>query len=119
MDGPVTQEVYGCMTCNVEGGLCAFCSLECHKDHEIFEIGLRGGFQCDCPTKKFAVPCITFKDIVKKEENTDNRYNQNFRGHFCNCAKRIMNEDEDMMQCALCTDYFHPACQYIPLPLVD
>lgn len=98
--------------------MCAFCSLECHKDHEIFEIGLRGAFQCDCPTKVFPGHCISFNEGEMLENNTSNAYNQNFQALFCTCHKKILTEEEDMMQCALCNDYFHPTCQYIPLDLV-
>ena len=107
------------MTCDTKGGLCAYCTLVCHTDHDIFEVGFRGAFRCDCPTTLYPSACTFIKEGGEKlQKNTDNVYNQNFNALFCNCSKKIMNEDEDMMQCPLCADYFHPKCQNIPLELV-
>lgn len=110
--------MYGCLTCDVEAGLCAFCTLECHRDHEIFEVGPRSAFKCDCPTLAFPGECCSFKGQPKLEKNNCNVYNQNYRAIFCNCQKKILAEEEDMMQCPLCADYFHPQCQSIPVELV-
>lgn len=73
---------------------------------------------CDCPTEKFPGECQSFPGETKKPLNLENKYNQNFLGKFCNCQKLIYNEEEDMMQCPICSDYFHPECQGIPLELV-
>lgn len=119
-DGPSVQEVYGCLTCGIEGGICGYCSIECHENHEVFEVGLRANFTCDCPTEKFPGECKHIKNqgLDKKyPPNTGNVYNQNFQAKFCSCHKQILTEEEDMMQCPLCGDYFHPACQAIPISL--
>lgn len=117
-EGAVHQDVYGCLTCGVEAGLCSYCALECHKDHEIFEVGPRNNFQCDCPTSLFTTECKGGGGQDKKPVNQGNVYNQNFKALFCSCHKQILTEEEDMMQCPLCADYFHPKCQSIPLDIV-
>ena len=37
----------------MEGGFCLGCYLECHLDHETFEIGLKPNFICECGLTKF------------------------------------------------------------------
>ena len=61
LDEGHTQPIYSCLTClESEGhpvGICSACSLRCHVDHEVAEVGDRRTFRCDCPTTRFGVPC--------------------------------------------------------------
>jgi hypothetical protein len=51
--GYKNQTVFGCFTCNKRAGMCLGCYINCHQDHETFEIGLKRNFRCDCGTNAF------------------------------------------------------------------
>ena len=48
--GKHRQELYGCKTCSENEGFayCMACFLECHADHETFEIGIKRNSICEC-----------------------------------------------------------------------
>lgn len=112
--GHIRQAVYLCLTCNVQRGVCAPCSVACHTDHEQVELFPKRGFRCDCPTAAMAGavhPCALKKKRKGGEgpeepepENVGNTYGQNFRGDFCRCGRPYdaKKERETMIQCLAC-----------------
>jgi hypothetical protein len=111
--GYTKQIVYICLTCREENdqlaGLCEYCAKFCHemKGHEIYNIGMKPMFRCDCGTfNKFPRhPCSLLED--KDAINVHNRYNHNFRNQWCYCN---MPETRPMYQCIGCEDWFHGNC---------
>ena len=47
----------------------------------------------------------------KAPENTENKYNQNFRGVYCICHRPYPDPEDtvpdEMIQCVVCEDWFH------------
>lgn len=119
------QPLYSCKTCSAESGdqlagVCYGCSENCHEGHDLVELYTKRSFCCDCGNSKFAKRCKLFEE--KDPLNSRNRYNENFQGIFCSCKKPYpppMDESgncsggeaamEDMIQCPLCEDWFHPS----------
>ncbi|RUS74824.1 hypothetical protein EGW08_017414 [Elysia chlorotica] len=106
------QAVYACVTCTPEGnaGICLACSYACHEGHDLLELYTKRHFKCDCGNEKFKEnKCQLFKD--RKELNSRNRYNQNFRGFYCTCSRPYPDEDDsvedEMIQCIICEDWHH------------
>ncbi|PIA49016.1 hypothetical protein AQUCO_01300101v1 [Aquilegia coerulea] len=106
------QALFSCLTCTPDGnaGFCTACSLSCHDGHEIIELWTKRNFRCDCGNSKFGeFYCKLFanKDI----ENTENSYNQNFKGSYCTCGRPYpdpdVEEQVEMIQCCLCEDWLH------------
>ncbi|KAK8375709.1 hypothetical protein O3P69_008465 [Scylla paramamosain] len=109
------QALYACMTCcpadgDHQAGVCLACSYHCHEDHDLVELYTKRNFRCDCGNSKFPHnPCKLLKE--KLPENSENKYNHNFRGVYCTCNRPYPdpedpNEDE-MIQCCLCEDWYH------------
>lgn len=106
------QAVFSCLTCVPSGnaGICTACSLSCHDGHEVVELWTKRKFRCDCGNSKFGV--FSCKLCSNKEpENTDNAYNQNFKGNYCICVRPYPDpeaqEQFEMIQCCICEDWFH------------
>ncbi|XP_048736471.2 putative E3 ubiquitin-protein ligase UBR7 [Ostrea edulis] len=106
------QALYACSTCSPENpaGVCLACSLECHEGHELFELYTKRNFRCDCGNSKF--PGSTCKLYSEKDaSNSQNAYNQNFKGLYCTCHRPYPDmEDEiedEMIQCVICEDWYH------------
>lgn len=106
------QAVYACATCTPQGnaGICLACSYACHEGHDLYELYTKRHFKCDCGNEKFqGNSCQLTKD--KKELNSRNKYNQNFRGLYCSCSKPYPDEDDsvedEMIQCIICEDWYH------------
>lgn len=108
--GPIRQAVHLCLTCAVPRGICSSCSIACHTDHEQIELFPKRHFRCDCPTTAIPHTCTLHKSL--REENTTNKYDHNFRGVFCRCARPYdpETEPETMIQCLSCEDWFHESC---------
>lgn len=51
-----------------------------------------------------------------KTENVDNArtYNHNFVGKYCRCDRGYDPRYGDMLQCAMCEDWFHEICLFMP-----
>lgn len=129
--GYIRQPVFACRTCG-GGGVCAGCSVACHGDHELVELFNRRNFRCDCGTENLyrerkdrthtgfpsdAEPCQLRKSGASGgfgAVNDSNKYDANFRGHFCVCergqAYDAETEDETMFQCLLCENWLHESC---------
>ncbi|KAL9652240.1 hypothetical protein ABK040_011900 [Willaertia magna] len=124
--GNVDQVVYICLTClqqvnrynydeEIVHGLCESCALKCHemKSHEIYNIGMKRGFRCDCGNSKFnkkendekCCSCVLYPN--KGEVNALNVYNHNFKNEWCYCNR---TESLPMYQCIHCYDWFHHKC---------
>ncbi|RXG51518.1 putative E3 ubiquitin-protein ligase UBR7 [Armadillidium vulgare] len=82
------QPLYACMTCcpitsDVNAGICLACSYHCHEGHE----------------------------LEKPSSNTDNKYNQNFKGKYCTCSRPYPDPEDpvedNMIQCIICEDWYH------------
>ncbi|KAG6831550.1 hypothetical protein H0H92_009469 [Tricholoma furcatifolium] len=67
-------------------------------------------FRCDCPTVAIAHPCTLRRDL--EQENTANVYGPNFSAQFCRCGRPYdaRTEQETMIQCLICEDWFHESC---------
>jgi len=108
------QPVYACNTCSEPGGggrpagICLACSYHCHEGHSLVELYTKRQFRCDCGSNKLKSSC---KLEPKKEENTENKYNQNFSGLYCTCSRPYPDEDDPvedcMIQCVVCEDWYH------------
>lgn len=47
---------------------------------------------------------------MKSATNTENKYNQNFDGVYCTCARPYPDpegDEDDMLQCIICEDWYH------------
>ncbi|XP_035908786.1 putative E3 ubiquitin-protein ligase UBR7 [Anopheles stephensi] len=112
------QALYACLTCVPEArgieskrsGICLACSLQCHDNHELLELYTKRNFRCDCGGKR--MPEVKCKlEPRKEEENSRNRYNQNFSGLYCVCHRPYPDPDDDvddeMIQCVVCEDWYH------------
>jgi E3 ubiquitin-protein ligase UBR7 len=88
-DGYISQNVYACATCQTQGdrvmGFCYGCSMNCHLNHDVFELFKKRDFCCDC-----GISCSASCTLFLKEnlpENSKNQYNHNFQGKYCWCDK--------------------------------
>lgn len=112
------QALYACLTCVPEArsdeskrsGVCLACSLQCHDNHELLELYTKRNFRCDCGGKR--MPEVKCKlEPKKEEENSLNRYNQNFSGLYCSCHRPYPDPEDDvadeMIQCIMCEDWYH------------
>ena len=70
--GYINQSVFGCRTCAPLGsyGFCLGCFLECHLEHDTFEVGVKRAFRCDC------THCTP--PTEPRESNLQNTYDDNF-----------------------------------------
>lgn len=126
--GPTRQQVYACLTClektGIPSGVCYSCSIQCHSDHNLVELFTKRNFTCDCGTTRTKW-CCSLRDGVDDDiPESLNRYNHNFRGKFCHCARDYnpVEETGNMLQCILgdtCDeDWFHDYC-IMGLPKFD
>lgn len=108
--GHIRQAVYLCLTCPEKRGICSACSVACHTNHEQLELFPKRHFRCDCPTTSVTHACTLHTRI--EDENVENTYGQNFTGVFCRCSRPYdaKTEQETMIQCLMCEDWFHESC---------
>ncbi|MCL7035025.1 hypothetical protein MKW94_008072 [Papaver nudicaule] len=106
------QAIFSCLTCTPDGnaGVCTACSLSCHDGHEIVELWTKRNFRCDCGNSKFGeFYCKLMAD--KEPLNSENSYNQNFKGAYCMCHRPYpdpdVEEQVEMIQCCICEDWLH------------
>ncbi|KAH8918137.1 hypothetical protein BT69DRAFT_1285954 [Atractiella rhizophila] len=129
LEGSVKQSLWSCKTCSrakpyssassleCDGvGVCGACAVSCHASHELVELFFRRNFSCDCGTTRMDQACQLSK---RKNERAaeDNKYDHCFRGEFCRCGKPYNpeTEEDEMIQCYICEDWFHSSC----LPPLD
>ncbi|KAG6890036.1 hypothetical protein C0995_012493 [Termitomyces sp. Mi166 len=67
-------------------------------------------FRCDCPTTSITRACTLHKTL--EEVNASNTYGPNFKAQFCRCGRPYdaRTEQETMIQCLICEDWFHESC---------
>merc|ERR1719187_1508497 len=110
------QALYSCETCSVPrspdftpAGVCLACSYHCHEGHNLVELYTKRLFRCDCGTSRLA-SCKLIKS-GSKEDSVKNKYNQNFSGVYCVCARPYPDpedaEPDEMIQCIVYEDWYH------------
>ncbi|XP_011495508.1 PREDICTED: putative E3 ubiquitin-protein ligase UBR7 [Ceratosolen solmsi marchali] len=111
--GYIRQALYACKTCCSKGtraAICFACSLHCHEGHDLVELYTKRQVRCDCGNTKFGDKACGLESS-KLPVNTDNKYNQNFDGVYCICARPYPDPDEtesdEMIQCVICEDWYH------------
>jgi len=120
------QALYACLTCcpgSAAAGVCLACSYSCHDGHEIVELYTKRNFCCDCGNEKFSDRKCKLEP-AKRALNTKNKYNQNFRGLYCTCARPYPDPEDPvedtMIQCVVCEDWYHGRHLTVsPLPKED
>ena len=109
----------GCRSCYPAGdvGVCLGCSMNCHigSEHQVEELFEKRAFTCDCgnDAARSNVPtavCCTLQPI-KSASNPSNTYNHNFRGEYCRCNGIYKPEEDVMICCVLCQDWFVDTAQ--------
>ena len=109
------QALYSCLTCvkstdKMSAGVCLACSLACHEGHDLVELYTKRNFCCDCGNSKFGDFRCKLLD-TKSELNELNKYNQNYKGLYCSCARPYPDPEDDieddMLQCIVCEDWLH------------
>eukprot|EP01112_Ceratiomyxa_fruticulosa_P012791 TRINITY_DN3569_c0_g1_i1.p1 TRINITY_DN3569_c0_g1~~TRINITY_DN3569_c0_g1_i1.p1 ORF type:complete len:525 (-),score=122.73 TRINITY_DN3569_c0_g1_i1:303-1730(-) len=114
--GYITQPVYACDTCSKSSGnwfgFCFGCSMNCHLEHDVFELFKKRGFRCDCGTPRSNCKCELHDGVHSRDQdNVRNIYNHNFVGKYCWCDNPYdHNGDISMIQCVVCEDWFHNEC---------
>ncbi len=118
--GYIRQDVYACLHCAKRGadgravlsGFCVGCKSSCHSGPQCSVIDLysKRFFRCDCGNSRMKNTCHL--DNTKNPENTENAkvYNHNFIGTYCRCDRPYDAKWGDMLQCAVCEDWFHEVC---------
>eukprot|EP00898_Chlorokybus_atmophyticus_P004590 jgi/Chlat1/5131/Chrsp33S05133 len=108
------QAVFVCRTCTPEGGagVCLACASSCHAGHDVLELWTKRRFRCDCGNSKFGRFKCSLMNDARDAVNSDNQYNHNFNGLYCTCNRPypdpdLEEEEEDMLQCCVCEDWFH------------
>lgn len=113
--------MYSCATCSdspeKQAAICLACALECHDNHEVYELYTKRNYRCDCGNSKFR-PDFECKLMDKQKKalfNENNKYNHNFVGRYCICDKKYPPDENDnsaesqdeMLQCIVCEDWYH------------
>lgn len=116
------QALYSCATCFEETGkvsaICLACSLECHDNHDLYELYTKRNYRCDCGNSNFksGFECKLMDKQTKKLPSNDlNKYNHNFKGKYCICDKKYPPDESysgpelqsEMWQCIVCEDWYH------------
>lgn len=59
-------------------------------------------------------------DAIKLDENTQNKYNQNFSSFYCNCHRPYPDPEDtvvdEMIQCVGCEDWYHARHLNVKMP---
>lgn len=89
----------------------------------LVELYTKRNFRCDCGTAKMSRSC-RLEPGAARGPNTENRYNQNFSGVYCVCARPYPDPEDPvedvMIQCVVCEDWFHGRhTRAQPLPAED
>eukprot|EP00741_Cyanophora_paradoxa_P025220 tig00000350_g24345.t1 len=112
--GYAEQVVYTCMTCReamgenaAHAGICRQCVGFCHRDHQIFCLGRKGDFRCDCGNSRMPANHRCTLAPEREPTNPRNRYGHNFDLKYCTCEGE---DDGCMVQCPTCWDWFHFRC---------
>lgn len=83
--GITMQKMYSCTDCS-NRACCYACSIACHSDHNIIELGTRRRILCDCGAGFLNCKLESEPNSEWKKENSDtNVYNHNSEGLYCWC----------------------------------
>ncbi|XP_058808215.1 putative E3 ubiquitin-protein ligase UBR7 [Phymastichus coffea] len=111
--GYIRQALYACKTCcniGTRAAICLACSLHCHEGHDLVELYTKRHTRCDCGNTKFGDKACSL-ETSKEAENSENKYNQNYDGVYCTCARPYPDpeatESDEMIQCTICEDWYH------------
>ncbi len=114
------QFVCVCVTCSSPEErhvICVGCSLHCHSEHELLEVGGKKNMKCLCDSNECMLRDPEENDAkkVEEEDKTPELKNvcepkHNFEGRFCYCDKPFAVEGETLIQCVICTEWYHPDC---------
>ncbi|OXC69828.1 hypothetical protein AYX13_01595 [Cryptococcus neoformans] len=125
--GYLRQSVWSCLDCG-EKGVCYGCSISCHSEHRLVELWTKRSFRCDCPTVSMQAEqpsgskrrkCVLNRPEMQPQlPNEKNRYSKNFQGKFCRCGRDYdpETEEEAMLCCLGCEDWFHETCLNLRQP---
>eukprot|EP00475_Leptophrys_vorax_P007055 TRINITY_DN14449_c0_g1_i2.p1 TRINITY_DN14449_c0_g1~~TRINITY_DN14449_c0_g1_i2.p1 ORF type:complete len:268 (-),score=59.06 TRINITY_DN14449_c0_g1_i2:114-917(-) len=81
------------------------------------EIFNKRQFCCDCGNPKFKNATVPFCEFAFKSHlNAENKYGHNFAGRYCYCDSKYDEDQDTMLQCILCEDWFHERCISVPVP---
>lgn len=58
--------------------------------------------------------CALFDGKAELNRDNDRVYNHNFQGKYCRCDRGYDLKLGDMLQCAICEDWFHEICLRLP-----
>ncbi|ODO11468.1 hypothetical protein I350_00248 [Cryptococcus amylolentus CBS 6273] len=111
-------------------GVCYGCSISCHGDHKLVELWTKRFFRCDCPTTSMQPEPLAGNQVKRRRctlnppeiqpqsPNHKNKYTHNFKGEFCRCGRDYdaETEEEAMLSCLGCEDWFHESCLNLRLP---
>ena len=64
------------------------------QGHSLVELYTKRNFRCDCGTSRLITRCKLEPD---KQENTENKYNQNFRGLYCTCSRPYPDPEDPVL----------------------
>lgn len=116
--GHVRQNVYACMLCSGGqlAGFCEGCKTVCHGSHleSVVDLYSKRAFRCDCGNAAMANKCCLEPAKDARNLRNDAVYNHNFAGKYCRCDRRYDLRLGDMVQCAMCEDWFHEGCFCLP-----
>lgn len=115
---PERQHLYSCQTCRERSGrpnaICYSCSIQCHSDHDILDIGSKRKISCDCGTLQIGGDPCTLRQSEELEPAENTQYNHNFCGRYCLCNAADDGTSDVMLQCLMgitCQeDWFHVQC---------
>jgi len=81
--------------------------MNCHLDHQIYELFEKRFFKCDCNTPRGGCKCVLSTNVYV--DNVENKYTHNFAGKYCWCDD-FYDYKTYMLQCFVCEDWFHEEC---------
>ena len=131
--GYVRQPLFYCMDCRkgeLGGVICYSCSISCHADHQIVELGHRRNVRCECGNEACFPEKCTLSPQRSLKGTDPNNYSSvlpkamhNFLAKFCYCNRQFDELEQEpesfMLQCRLCEDWFHSHCLRIAFPVPE
>jgi hypothetical protein len=108
-----TGPVFSCRTCAATAGrpvgVCEACTLNCHVEHDVVEVGSRNHHRCDCPTLDgHECACAPAGAPTSGAPSAaSNMYGHNFDDRFCACDRAYDASADTMHQCVACNEWFH------------
>ena len=108
-----TGPVFSCRTCAASAGrpigVCEACTLNCHTDHDIVEVGSRNHHRCDCPTLSHQECACAPAGAPSScaQPAASNVYGHNFEDRFCSCDRAYEAAADTMHQCVACGEWYH------------